>query len=128
MSEAATETAPMLADRIFAAIRLIARQRGRLADTGHTDLAGLEDCVRAIYEGVRTAPPHQGRFLVEALVVLQSDLSALGEELNAACAATIEAARRPPHRRDAESTDGGPADTQRSAAAEREAERGGDDE
>jgi hypothetical protein len=98
MSETLTDSSPLLADRIFAAIREVAGHRGRLAETGHTDLTGLEDCIRAIYEGVRTAPPQQGRFLVEALVVLQSDLSMLGEELHAACARTIAEARRPSHR------------------------------
>jgi hypothetical protein len=69
-----------LEHRIAEALAFIRDLRSRVAESGPADLSGLEPCLRTLYEGAAALPAAQARCLIDALVALERDVAALGEE------------------------------------------------
>lgn len=80
--------------RLAAARRHVDRVRRRLVAKGGVDLSGLEDCLRTLYEGAKALPPARARRVIDALVALEREVSALAVE-TAAYVAAEPSSRRP---------------------------------
>lgn len=69
--------------RVAAAAAFVRAAGARARQGDAVDLSGLEDCVGAIYDGVKAVSGAGCGKLIEALVDLQRDLDALAELLSA---------------------------------------------
>ncbi len=86
-------------DQLRTARAYVSGARQQLAASVWADLTGLEDSIRAIYDGVQALPEGEAPPLIEALVALQRELRTLSEELDARCREAVGRRIEAPARR-----------------------------